>query len=123
MFIVAMDFDNTIFEGSTHEETGVLRKDVVAKIREVIDHPDCEIALWTCRSGEKLEKAKRMLDDLNLKFDSYNESTPSIQKEIDDGTWEEGRKIFAHLYVDDRSPNSIDVFLKMKVDETAKNFV
>ena len=124
MFVVAMDYDDTIFEGSKpFEETGVPRDAVVAKIRELLDNEHAEVILWTCREDKALEEAIENLKSINLELDGYNSNAPSVQKGIDTGELWHSRKILADIYVDDKSPGSIETFLQIDVEQTVQNFL
>jgi len=124
MFVVAVDFDGTIFNGTkVLEETGVPNPKVVAKIRELLDNDLCEVVLWTCRTDQSLQEAIDNLRAINLELNAYNENAPSVQKQIDAGKLWHSRKILADLYVDDKSPGSIETFLRLDVERTARNFI
>lgn len=124
-YVLAIDYDGTIFEGSC-PKLGKPKQDVIKKIKEFQKVKDCEIVLWTCREGKSLQEALSRTSKEGLEWDAVNESPPS-QKEYQQSTLMENgevfglRKIFAHLYVDDRSPGSIDHFLSLDPKEECKN--
>ena len=123
MFIVAVDYDGTLYEESSLEETGVPRNDVVAKVRDCMDSENCEIILWTCRTGEYLAEAVNNCKELGIFFDAVNNHSPSTIKRIKSGDLSgNSRKIHADIYVDDKAPGSIDLFLQIDINETARNF-
>ena len=123
-FIIALDYDGTIFEG-TWPELGSPKKDVIKKIKELKKH-GAEIILWTCREGKSLQEAISRCNKEGLEFDSINENCPS-QKEIQYKTLKEDgdiyaiHKIYADLYVDDKSPGSIDYLLSLKISDIKNN--
>ncbi|MFA7219196.1 MAG: hypothetical protein WC119_01655 [Synergistaceae bacterium] len=83
------------------------------------------IILWTCREGKSLQEALSRCSQEGLEFDAVNENC-SAQKEYQESKLKENgdtfglRKIFADLYVDDRSPGSIEYFLKLDPKEECK---
>jgi hypothetical protein len=85
-----------------------------------------EIALWTCREGKSLEEAVQRCKEQGLEFDAINDNTPQ-EKKYQEERAKEGeifatRKIYADIYVDDKSPGSIEYFLKIDVKKTCENF-
>jgi hypothetical protein len=52
-----------------------------------------KLILWTCREGEALVKAEYWCLTYGLHFDAVN--TDYIERE--------GRKVYAHLYIDDKA--------------------
>jgi hypothetical protein len=122
-FILACDFDGTLFEGSW-PDIGDPKNDVIEKVKEFKKH-GAEIALWTCREGVSLEEAVKRCDEIGLEFDAVNENVPSqlayMKKKAEEGEVFATRKIFADFYLDDKSYN-IDFFLKINVKETCKRF-
>jgi hypothetical protein len=115
-FVIALDYDGTIIEGSW-DHRGAIRQDVVAKAREFCDHPNCDVILWTCREEKLLVEAIDLCEKNGLTFEAVNMNTEETL------TWNRqtfgrlgptcGRKIFADLYVDDKSPGSIEHFLTL----------
>lgn len=90
--VIAIDFDDTITEYSEYPITGALRPRAVEVIKKLQHHYDC--ILWTCRSGESLVEAIKILADAGIMF-SYVNSSP-----IGCGT---GPKILADIYIDDKN--------------------
>lgn len=115
-FVLAIDYDGTIIEGSWDHRGGI-RMDVVAKAKEFCDHPHCDVILWTCREEKLLVEAIDLCEQNGLTFEAVNMNTDETL------TWNKmtfgrlgatcGRKIFADLYVDDKSPGSIEHFLTL----------
>ena len=125
MFILAIDFDGTLFEGSW-PGIGSPKQGVIDKVKEFQETGLCELVLWTCREGVSLEQALNRCEEVGLKFDSVNSNAPSQLKYMEEkaaqGEIFATRKIFADFYLDDKSYN-IDIFLRINVEETCKKFV
>jgi len=125
MFIISCDYDSTLFEKS-YPEIGEPKKDVINKLKEFQATGLVECALWTCREGKALEEAVERCKEQGLTFDSINDNTPNqkeyMKKEAEKGNIFALRKIYADIYVDDKSPGSIEYFLKIDVTKTCENF-
>lgn len=125
-FIVAIDYDGTLFLDS-FPEVGNPNHKVIDKAKEFKNH-NAEVVLWTCREGKYLDEAIEACKKLGLEFDSHNENSPSQKKyqieviEKENGETFAISKIFADIYVDDRAHGSIDFFLGIDVKNTCKNF-
>jgi ribonucleotide monophosphatase NagD (HAD superfamily) len=109
-FILAIDFDGTLFLGSypnikVIEQTKAFKKQ------------GAEIILWTCREGFLLEEAVELCRKVGITFDAINDNCLSQKKWMEEmksqGYELALRKIFANLYVDDRANGSIDYFLTL----------
>jgi len=120
-YILAVDYDGTLFTGSW-PELGEPKHDVINKVKEFKKH-GAEIVLWTCREGISLEEAKKRCKEVGLEFISVNSNAPSQLKYMTERAREgeefATRKIFANFYVDDRS-NNIETFLKTNAEELCK---
>lgn len=125
MFIISLDYDSTLFSGSFPEK-GEPIKEVIDKVKEFQETGLCEIALWTCREGDSLEEAVGRCKEQGLIFDAVNDNTPYEKKYMErqkaKGHIFATRKIYADIYVDDKSPGSIEYFLKIDVKKTCDNF-
>ena len=73
---IAVDFDGTLCEnkwpniGAPNEELfSFLKKQREAGVK---------LILWTCRSGERLERAVTFCSQNGLEFDAVNENLPEI---------------------------------------------
>ena len=98
--IIAIDFDNTICE-QAYPAVGALKTNAREIIQKLYDEGH-EIIVWTCRSsGLELAMMMDFLKDHNIPYHSINENAPSIEKQASTGF--ANRKIFAHVYIDDRS--------------------
>lgn len=101
--IYAVDFDGTLCENKWPE--------IGTPNIHLIDHLKAEkgkgnkLILWTCRVGEQLENAIRWTEEQGLIFDAINENLPE-SKAMFGG---DPRKIFAHIYIDDRSGRDWDL--------------
>jgi len=103
--IYAVDFDGTLAETKFPE--------IIAPINHMIDF--CKelkkdrnniLILWTCRCGEDLAAAVEYCRDCGLEFDFINENVPeNVEKFGNDS-----RKIFAHVYIDDKAVNPEESF-------------
>ena len=121
MFVLAVDYDGTVFSGA-YPEKGDPVQDVIDKVKEFQNVESCETVLWTCREGKSLEEAVKRCEEVGLKFDAINDNTSSVHEWIAAEAKESGdtfasRKIFADYYVDDRAHN-IDLFLTIDVKAT-----
>ena len=115
-FVLSIYFDGTLIDGNW-DIKGTPRLDVVAKTKEFCDHPNCDVILWTCREEFLLAEAIERCESWGLKFAAVNTNT------FESLNWSLkhfgrlgatcGRKIFADIYVDDKSPGSIEYFLKL----------
>ena len=124
MFILAIDYDGTLFEGSWPEK-GEPMKAVIDKVKKFEMTGRCEIVLWTCREGVALKEALKRCKEVGLKFDAINDNAPSqleyMKERAKEGEIFATRKIFADFYLDDKSKN-LGYFLRINVEKTCKNF-
>lgn len=125
-FIIAVDFDSTLCSGHFPEK-GEFDQRIVNKIKEFQKTGNCEVLLWTCREGGGLQEAIDRCKEQGIEFDAVNDNAPSQHKWMADALKQNGyifahRKIFANIYVDDRSPGSIEFFLNIDVEATCRNF-
>ena len=123
-FIIAVDYDGTLFEGS-FPELGAPKRDVIDKVMRFKKH-GAEIVLWTCRESGSLDEAIDRCNEEGLIFDAINSNAPSqieyMQKMLEKGEVFATKKIYADIYVDDRAPGSIDFFLSIDVEKTCENY-
>ena len=122
---LAIDYDGTLFEGMyPHKGRPIIP--VILKTKAFME-AGAETILWTCREGDALEEAIKRCKDFGLTFLAINEITPS-QHEWNRQNGRFGkqrfaqRKVYADLYVDDKSPGSIEYFLKSDVMELIKKY-
>ena len=95
--IIAVDFDGTITKHNEFPNIGELDKRVINDL--LLIQKDHDLILWTCREGEDLRNALDIILPLGLEFISVNDDHPSS---IEKG-WNEGKKIYADYYIDDKS--------------------
>jgi hypothetical protein len=121
-FILACDFDGTLFSGS-YPEKGEPKLDIIEKVKEFKKYGS-EIILWTCRESRPLEEAIERCKEYGLEFDAINENAPSElaymkKKYSNEGEIFATRKIYADFYLDDKSHN-LDFFLDIHVQATCE---
>ena len=95
--IIAVDFDGTLCKDAwpeIGEPNGNLIYEL--KIRKQCGY---KIILWTCRTGELLDKAIKWCADRGLIFDAINENVPEAIERFGGDC----RKIYADVYYDDKS--------------------
>ena len=110
-FAVAIDFDNTITQNSTYEQTGTLNEEAAEAIIH-LKEIGCKLILWTCRTGKDLDEAVALAKDWKLPFDYVNEYPPRG----------DSKKVNVDFYIDDKSwtrPldwNEIVRFIKLETE-------
>lgn len=101
--IIAVDFDGTLC-APAYPDIGApnipLIDLLIARRRN-----GCRVLLWTCRAGEQLEAAVAWCRMFGLEFDAVNENLPEIN-ELFGG---DVRKIYADVYLDDKSARPEEV--------------
>lgn len=108
--IIAVDFDGTLCLGQcprtfTDEIPNLF---LIQKCKDAKEKGH-KLILWTCRGGEWLNEAINFCKYYDLEFDAINENISGI-----DYT-RISCKVIADLYVDDKSPGSIEYFMNMKL--------
>lgn len=101
--IIAFDFDGTLCTNAyprIGEPNSHVIEYALARQKE-----GAILILWTCRTDNRLEEAVEWCRNQGLIFDAVNDNADVVKCVFGDN----GRKIFAHLYVDDRSitPNEL----------------
>lgn len=102
-FIYAIDFDGTLVTDKFPEvgrPTPTLLQ--VLKIQE--EHPKVKWILWTSRTGEALDKAVDACNRFGIRLDAVNENLEEVKAMFGADT----RKIYADIYIDDKSVNPAD---------------
>lgn len=117
-YIVAVDYDGTLFEGS-YPDIGNPILPVFEKVKE-FQKAGAEIILWTCREAGTLQQAIDRCCVCGLEFDAINDNAPAHAAYVTKTLKENGhifanRKVYADIYVDDKSPGSIEHFLKLDI--------
>jgi hydroxymethylpyrimidine pyrophosphatase-like HAD family hydrolase len=95
--IIAIDFDGTIVDDQ-FPHVGEFKPFSLATMWDIKKHGG-KIIIWTCRTGEQLEQAKQALMYAGVKYDALNQN---LQETIDVYP-DNGRKIYADVYIDDRA--------------------
>lgn len=97
--IYAVDFDGTLCE-SVFPGIGNPNMALISHLIKRKNQGN-KIILWTCRIDERLKEAVEWCKSYGLEFDAVNENLPEMVER-----WGgESRKIFADVYIDDRSVN------------------
>jgi hypothetical protein len=96
--IISIDFDGTIVE-HLFPRIGNLLPDALEVITE-LQEAGHKIVLNTCREGIYLDEAVKFCEEKGIIFRSVN-----CNHKEDDFRENGGRKVFAHIYIDDRNLN------------------
>ena len=99
--IIAVDFDGTLCH-DCYPSIGAPNLRLIYILRE-LKKKGTRLILWTCRCGEPLKDALRWSSYYGLDFDAVNENLPEILEKYGS----DSRKIFADIYIDDRSFSDI----------------
>lgn len=110
MMIIAVDFDGTLAMNSRGLgiDVGTPNIPLIEKLIEA-KKKGYQLILWTCRGGLWLEEAILWCKDLGLEFDAHNENVPGYNYILI------SCKVVADLYIDDKSPGSIQYFLNKEL--------
>lgn len=99
--IVAVDFDGTLVEDD-FPNIGA-KNEQMFRVMKALKSQGVKIILWTSRNndalGDLLEDAVKYCKKEGLTFDAVNENL----KEVQELTGADTRKIYADLYIDDKS--------------------
>lgn len=95
--IYAVDFDGTLCE-SVFPGIGPPNKALIQHLVKRRNQGN-KIILWTCRCGKRLKEAVEWCGKYGLEFDAVNENLPEIIERYGNDC----RKIFADVYIDDKS--------------------
>jgi len=119
-FVLAIDYDGTLFHG-TWDVRGDPIIPVIEQAKRFAAHPGCDVILWTCREEVLLVEAVERCAEIGLTFDAVNMNTDEtlVWNRLTFGRLGQtcGRKIYADLYVDDKSPGSVEHFLGLDPEE------
>lgn len=94
-FIIAFDFDGTITKTNEYPNFGKVRE-YSAETIQVIREAGAKVVIWTCRDSEDIQPLCDFLKNNGIECDSINSSIEFAPFPY------ESRKIYAHMYVDDR---------------------
>ena len=95
--IIAVDFDGTLVSNAW-PEIGEPNFALIDYLRAEWDR-GTKLILWTCREGQKLRDAVYFCATHGLYFDAVNDNVPEAKEEFGNNP----RKIFADVYIDDKS--------------------
>lgn len=95
--ILAVDFDGTLVENK-FPEIGAIREPMFTAVR-AYKEAGWRIILWSCRNGDMLDAAVKFCQEHGLEFDEVNKNIPEAIAVYGGDT----RKVFANMYIDDRS--------------------
>lgn len=95
--IIALDFDGTICRGKYPEIAGLqpYAKETINKLFDAGHY----LIINTCRSGDQLLEAINWMLQQGLKFHRVNDNHPEQTALYNNNS----RKIYAHIYVDDKN--------------------
>lgn len=94
--IIAVDFDGTLHDGQ-YPVIGK-PKPGAAEVMRRFKNEGHYLILWSCRTGEPLIDAVNWMAHHNIPFSRVNDHNPENVALYGDA----GKKVFAHLYIDDR---------------------
>lgn len=89
--IIAVDFDDTIF--NTHENEGWVYTGVIETLVRWQSH--ATIICWTASLPERYDFIKGVFKAVGVRLDGINTNAPGIE--------DRGPKIYANIYLDDRT--------------------
>lgn len=113
--IIAIDFDNTLFQTSWPEIISANKE--IIQIAKEEQAKGAKLILWTCREGQKLEEAVEACKKQGLIFDAINDNLPEVKKVFGNNS----RKIVASEYWDDKGINAKELeCLKTQREELEK---
>ncbi|MCM1218066.1 MAG: hypothetical protein NC548_26570 [Lachnospiraceae bacterium] len=96
--IFAVDFDGTLSLGAPFPETGSVNR-LLFDVLITEQARGARIILYTCRTGDDLERAVAFCNENGLYFDTVNENLPELTEAYGGDT----RKINADYYIDDKN--------------------
>lgn len=102
---IAVDFDGTIVT-MDFPEIGTL-KPYAKETVEVLKNEGHNIIIWTCRYAEKEDEVREFLRENEIPYDTINDHVPQDIVNLRH-LKPETRKVFADIYIDDRSIFWID---------------
>ena len=95
--VIAVDFDGTLVTNQ-YPLLGEPVPYVIEAVKQMREF-GWRIILWTCRTGDQLTEAIQFCKNLGLEFDEVNRNI----KEVREYFGEDTRKVFANIYLDDKS--------------------
>lgn len=103
--IVAVDFDGILCENK-FPDIGRPNYSMIILVRKIVDAGH-EVVLWTTRNGKELENAIDWCKKQGLDFHTVNSQARSNQEKYGSMYATASRKVYADVYIDDRSPDFI----------------
>lgn len=97
--IAAVDFDGLLVKNE-FPEIGEIRQPMFNAVK-LLQKNGWKIILWSCRTGDMLKDAVEFCVQHGLVPDAVNENLKEVQEYFGGDT----RKVFANMYLDDRSAN------------------
>lgn len=97
--IYAVDFDGTLCE-SVHPGIGAPNLALIEHLKKKRLKGD-KVILWSCRTGGHLQEAVDWCRGYGLEFDAVNDNLPEAIEKYGSNS----RKVFAHVYIDDKMVN------------------
>jgi len=114
--IAAVDFDGTLAIVKNYRGTGVANRLVMDRVKR-LQKEGWKLILWTCRDDEnedmELTSAVLFCAKHGLFFDAVNENIKEVQDLMEGDT----RKIYANVYIDDKSIVDWDKILPLLLEE------
>jgi hypothetical protein len=95
--IIAVDFDGCLCK-NRFPDIGEPNLYLIDSLRQN-QREGSQIILWTCRQDKLLEQAVNFCKSYGLHFDAVNDNVPEAINQLGINP----RKVFAHLYIDDKS--------------------
>lgn len=101
--IIAVDFDGTLVTNE-FPNIGKPNEELFKFLMYLRQEQGVKLILWTSRNfsnqyGDMLEQAVEFCQEKGLEFDAINENIQEVQ----DFTGEDTRKVYADVYIDDKS--------------------
>lgn len=101
--IIAVDFDGTLCS-DCYPKIGKAN-DALFQYLKMLQRMGDRLILWTCRRGVSLKEAIAFCKARGLIFDAVNENLPEVIERFGG----DSRKIFADIYIDDRSVKCLEL--------------
>lgn len=103
-FILAFDFDGTVCAPVEFPQIGVPYDHALRVLKKYSDNPKVDLILFTCREGEPLAMAVRLLTEHGIILNAINEPLPQHQHGFGDPEGGSAqRKPLWDALVDDRN--------------------
>lgn len=106
--IIAVDFDGTL-SMSSYPDIGAPNIPLFNLLKEKKEK-GAKLILWSCRVGERLERAVKFCEAMGLTFDAVNDNIKEMKERY--GT--DCRKVYADLYIDDASVKPSEYVVRFK---------